>query len=50
MIEDSLMDLETKIQNVCKTVSEPYYPIENELCLSKYCKQYIDLFSIEFEI
>lgn len=37
LIDDTLADLETKIQNYCLTITkEPYLPTENELCLAKY--------------
>lgn len=36
MIDDTLTDLEQKIQDYCASVTEPYSPVENELCLAKY--------------
>lgn len=36
LIDDALTDLEIKIQDHCATITEPYSPIENELCLAKY--------------
>ncbi|VVC36208.1 Hypothetical protein CINCED_3A022077 [Cinara cedri] len=36
MIDETLGDLETQIQDYCKTVSNSYSPTENELCLAKY--------------
>ncbi|XP_022162071.1 uncharacterized protein LOC111027893 isoform X3 [Myzus persicae] len=37
LIDDTLADLEAKIQEHCLTVADPLYtPAENELCLAKY--------------
>jgi len=38
MIDDTLTDLELKIQDHCLTIAEPYSPAENELCLARYCE------------
>lgn len=38
LIDDALVDLEAKIQDYCLTLTEPYCPVENELCLAKYCE------------
>lgn len=38
LIDDALTDLEHKIQDYCATITEPYSPVENELCLAKYCE------------
>jgi hypothetical protein len=37
LIDDTLTDLEAKIQEYCVTAVDPLYtPVENELCLAKY--------------
>lgn len=38
VIDDALSNLENKIQDYCATITEPYYPVDNELCLAKYCE------------
>lgn len=38
LIDDTLTDLEFKIQDYCSKITEPYSPVENELCLAKYCE------------
>jgi len=39
LIDDTLADLEAKIQEYCVTATDPLYiPAENELCLAKYCE------------
>jgi len=39
LIDDTLADLEAKIQEHCVTAADPLYtPAENELCLAKYCE------------
>lgn len=38
LIDDALADLETKIQDYCVKITEPYNPANDELCLAKFCK------------
>lgn len=43
LIDDTLADLEAKIQEHCVTAANPLYtPAENELCLAKYGEYIVD--------